>query len=197
MSDDWPDLIKQVRAKYGLAQVQLAEMVGVSQKTISRWERGESLPARPAQTQMIDLLRKPSGDLIGGLAKSIQHCPAPRALSRMPNLRLLALSPPALQKRPSIAGWLDRELARIACGILEEMLDDGPLQRAIALQDVACVVSTTDSVLRTAEHAKIGKFRTTISYFSHDGVVYSDAVSVPAPASAVRGYRAVMIDGLT
>ena len=36
MSDDWPDLIKQVRAKYGLAQLQLAEMVGVSQKTISR-----------------------------------------------------------------------------------------------------------------------------------------------------------------
>ncbi len=76
------------------------------------------------------------------------------------------------------------------------MLDDRELQRAIALQEVASVISTTDSVLKTTEHGQVGKYQTTITYFSHDGTLYSDAISVPAPASAVRGYRAIPVESM-
>ena len=85
-------------------------------------------------------------------------------------------------------------MTEIASGILEEMLDDRILQRSIASGEIACVVSTTRSVLRTAESDSIGTFRTTITYFQHDGVLYSDALSVPARANAKLGYRPVSMD---
>lgn len=196
MKNNWPELVKQLRIKFSLSQSMLSEMTGVSQKTISRWERGEVAPSGPVQNQLIEMVRRPTSSLMTSMLNAVKHCPAPRALSRMPNLRLLAVSPPAIEKRPSIVNWIDHDLSSLACGILEEMLDDRQLQRSIALQEVTCVVTTTDSVLKTSEHATIGKFQTTITYFSHDGSLYSDAVSVPAAAAAVRGYRPIAVDNL-
>ncbi|MEM7751055.1 MAG: helix-turn-helix domain-containing protein [Pseudomonadota bacterium] len=196
MKNNWPELVKQLRIKFSLSQSMLSEMTGVSQKTISRWERGEVAPSGPVQNQLVEMLRRPTSNLMTSMLNAVKHCPAPRALSRMPNLRLLAVSPPAIEKRPSIVNWIDHDLSSLACGILEEMLDDRQLQRSIALQEVTCVVTTTDSVLKTSEHATIGKFQTTITYFSHDGSLYSDAVSVPAAAAAVRGYRPIAVDNL-
>lgn len=196
MKNNWPELVKQVRIKFSLSQSTLSELTGVSQKTISRWERGEVVPSQAVQNQLIEVMRRPTSNLMSTMLNAVRHCPAPRALSRMPSLRLMAVSPSAIEKRPSIVNWIDHDLTTIACGILEEMLDDRQLQRAIALQEVTCVVTTTDSVLKTSEHASVGKYQTTISYFSHDGTLYSDAVSVPAPPAAVRGYRPIMVDDM-
>jgi hypothetical protein len=63
--------------------------------------------------------------------------------------------------------WLGRDLALIATGILEEMLDDKVLQRGIANREIASEVATTRSVLRTAEHESIGNYLTVITYFFH------------------------------
>ena len=76
------------------------------------------------------------------------------------------------------------------------MLEDKPLQRAVATRQIAYVVATSGSVLQTVEHARIGKFHTTITYFFHEGTLYSDAISVPARADVPLGYRAVPMDGL-
>jgi hypothetical protein len=132
--------------------------------------------------------------LLGNLAASVPHCTFPRALSRTSNLRLQALSHPAIEKRPSVTEWIGRDLALIACGILEEMLDDGALQRSIASREIACVLTTTRSVLRTREHAQIGTYRTEITYFFHEGVLYSDAASAPAAPGASLRYKAVPMD---
>jgi len=187
-------LIKRYRLRHGLTQVRMALLVGVSQRTISRWERGEDSPNLDWQRRLRDLGWRPPGNLLDSLAAAIPHCPFPRALSRTPNLRLQALSVPAIEKRPSVTEWIGRDLALIATGILEEMLDDKRLQRGIANREIASVVATTRSVLRTAEHEKIGNYRTVITYFFHEGTLYSDAVSVPAPADAVLGYEAVPMD---
>jgi hypothetical protein len=74
------------------------------------------------------------------------------------------------------------------------MLDDSALQRSIANREIACILTTTRSVLRTREHAEIGTYRTVITYFFHEGTLYSDAVSTLAPADAVLGYKAVPMD---
>jgi transcriptional regulator with XRE-family HTH domain len=194
LTDGWSTLIKRYRLRHGLTQVRMALLVGVSQRTISRWERGEDSPNLDWQRRLRDLGWQPPGNLLDSLAAAIPHCPFPRALSRTPNLRLQALSVPAIEKRPSVTEWIGRDLALIATGILEEMLDDKRLQRGIANREFASVVATTRSVLRTAEHEKIGNYRTVITYFFHEGTLYSDAVSVPAPADAVLGYKAVPMD---
>ena len=196
MSENWRDLVKLYRLRHGLTQERLAGVVGVSQRTISRWERGEDKPSLDQQKRLRDLGWAPTGPLLKSLAAAVRHCPAPRALCRTPNLQLQALSAPAIEKRPSVTQWIGRDLAPIACGVLQEMLDDTPLQRAIANREIAGIVTTTRSVLQTVEHPQIGAYRTTISYFFHEGTLYSDAVSVPAADDAVCGYRPIAMDDI-
>ena len=102
----------------------MATVIGVSQRTVSRWERGDDKPSLDLQRKLRDMGWEPPGTLLASLAQSVRHCPFPRALSRTHRLRLQALSGPAIRKRPSVVDWIGRDLAPIACGILEEMLDD-------------------------------------------------------------------------
>lgn len=196
MSDDWGKLLKRYRLRHGLTQGRLATVVGVSQRTVSRWERGDDRPSLDLQRRLRDLAWEPPATLLGSIALSVKHCPFPRALSRTQKLRLQALSVPAIAKRPSVVDWVGRDLAPIACGILEEMLDDQALQASIANREIACVLTTTRSVLRTKEHRRIGTYRTVITYFFHEGTLYSDAISMPAPTNSTLGYRAIAMDEL-
>jgi transcriptional regulator with XRE-family HTH domain len=194
MSGEWADLIKRYRLRHGLTQGRLAAVIGVSQRTVSRWERGEDRPSIALQKHLRDLGWAPPAPLLASLVQAVRHCPVPRALSRMPRLRLLALSGPALAKRPAMREWIGRDLAPNARGILAEMLDDRALQRSIAAGEIACVEAITRSVLDTGERARVGAYQTVVSYFFHDGTLYSDAISTPAPARARLGYAAVPMD---
>lgn len=194
MSESWAEVLRRYRVRHALTQARMADVLGVSQRTISRWERGEDNPSLDRQRQLRDLCREPSSSLLRCLVASVRHSPFPRALSRMPTLQLLAVSPGAVAKRPSITGWIGQDLAKIACGVLEEMLDDRALQRSIAAGDIACVLTTARSVLRTAEHARIRTYRTLITYYAHDGFIYSDAMAVPVPKTAKLGYQAIAMD---
>lgn len=192
--DDWRTFVRSYRVRHGLSQARLAELLGVAQRTVSRWERGEDSPSVAQQKRLRDLGWEPSSSLLRCLSASIAYCPAPRALTRGPALELQSLSAPALAKRPSMANWVGRDLAPLACGVLAEILDDGILQRAIANGEVHSLVTTTRSVLRTAEHDAIGLYRTTITYFFHEGTLYNDAIGYPAPEGAACGYRPVPMD---
>jgi transcriptional regulator with XRE-family HTH domain len=194
MSESWAEVLRRYRVRHALTQARMADVLGVSQRTISRWERGEDNPSLDRQRQLRDLCREPNSRLLRSLVASVTHSPFPRALSRMPTLQLLAVSPAAVAKRPSITNWIGRDLAKIACGVLEEMLDDTTLQRNIANGEIACVLTTTRSVLRTAEHASIRTYRTIVTYYAHEGTIYSDAMAVPAPRSAKLGYKAISMD---
>jgi transcriptional regulator with XRE-family HTH domain len=196
MPDNWREFVKRYRLQYGLTQVRMAALIGVSQRTVSRWELGQDRPGLELQRRLRDLAAGPTGALLSRLATSVRNCPVPRALSRTQSLRLQAVSPLAVAKRPSITEWIGRDLAGIACGVLQEMLDDRLLQRSIGNGEIACVSTTTRSVLRTKEHPRIGTYQTTISYFFHEGTLYSDAISMRAPRNAALGYRAVPMDDL-
>ncbi len=194
MDEDWKKLVRRYRIRHGLSQARMADLFGVAQRTISRWERGEDSPGIAQQKRLRDLGWEPSSSLMRSLSASIVHCPAPRALTRSEALTLQQLSGPALAKRPSMADWVGRDLAPIAYGVLEEILDDRILQRAIANGEIQSLVTTTRSVLKSAEHEQIGLYRTTITYFFHEGTLYNDAIGVPAPDGAVCGYRAIPMD---
>jgi transcriptional regulator with XRE-family HTH domain len=192
--DGWARLVRRYRLRHGLTQARLATVFGVSQRTISRWERGEDHPSLDQQKKLRDLGWEPPGSVLTSLKAAVWHCPFPRALSRTARLRLQALSGPAVRKRPSVTDWIGRDLAPIACGILEEMLDDRALQASIANREISCVLATTRSVLQTVEHARIGTYRTVITYFFHEGTLYSDAISERVPGSSALGYKAIAMD---
>ncbi|MCH9765617.1 MAG: helix-turn-helix domain-containing protein [Alphaproteobacteria bacterium] len=189
MPEHWNEIVKHYRLRHGLSQSEMAKLMNVSQRTISRWERGEDRPGIAYKKRLRDLALEPPEILLRTLTAAVARCPAPRALSRSQNLQLVAVSKPALEKRPSIAQWYGCNLAQIATGVLQEMLDDRELQNSISKREVAGVMTTSRSVLKTPESPHIGAYRTTISYFYHDGTLYSDAVAVPAPSGEVCGYK--------
>jgi hypothetical protein len=172
----------------------MAAIIGVPPRVIGRWERNLDEPDIHRQRQLRDLSSRGGKALSWTLRAAVTACPLPRALSRLPNLRLQALSRPAIEKRPSITEWLGRELAPIADGVLAQMLDNRPLQASIAKGEIFCVMTSARSVLRTAEEVRIGAYRTAISYFFDDGALYSDAISVPAPPDIESGYRIIAMD---
>lgn len=193
-NNDWSDLVKRYRLRHGLSQARLGGLFGVSQRTISRWERGDDLPSLEQQKRLRDLGWELPGSIIANMRAAVWHCPVARALSRTQRLNLQAVSAPALRKRPSVADLVGTDLAPFACGILEEMLDDRALQASIGRREISCVLTTTRSVLRTAEHPRIGTWHTVITYFYHEGTLYSDAVSERVPRGTQLGYRAVAMD---
>jgi transcriptional regulator with XRE-family HTH domain len=190
----WGGVVRAVRLRSGYSQQQLAEHLNVSQRTVSRWERGDDNPSIAQQKRLRDLGWEPPGSLLRSLISAVQMCPVPRALSRTPRLQLLAVSKPALEKRPILADKIGKELIGEASGVLRDMLDDRQLQRSIAHREVAGVVATTQSVFNLAGPPVTSAFQTTVTYFWHEGTLYSDAISMPVPQDAPTGYSAVMMD---
>ena len=190
----WGGVVRSVRLRGGISQQQLAQLLGVSQRTISRWERGDDNPSISQQKRLRDLGWEPPGSLLRSLVSAVTMCPVPRALTRTPRLQLLAVSKPALDKRPILANWIGEELIGMAGGVLKNMLDDRQLQRSIARQEIAGIVAVTESVLQMPGPPLASAFQTTITYFWHEGTLYSDAISQPAAAGAACGYCAIPMD---
>jgi transcriptional regulator with XRE-family HTH domain len=196
MEPKWSMLIRRYRLQHRLTQEQLGSLLGVSQKTVSRWERDEDKPRLGQQRRFRDLSAEPIDGISQVLRTAVEYCPAPRALSFYENLRLIAVSPPAIAKRPSVVNLIGCDLLPLACGVLAEMRDDATLQCDIAKGEVLGVSTITRSVLRTPEHGKIGTYRTAISYFWIDGILFSDAISEPAPRNSKLGYTVLRMDEL-
>lgn len=53
-----PDLRRAIREDAGAAQVDVAHELGVSQRTVSRWEAGECSPTKDVLPQYVDLLER-------------------------------------------------------------------------------------------------------------------------------------------
>jgi transcriptional regulator with XRE-family HTH domain len=190
----WDSIIRNCRLRNGMSQASIAAKLGVSQRTVSRWERGEDNPSLAQQRRLREIGWEPEGSLLHSLRAAILHCPAPRALTRGARLNLIALSRPAIEKRPLVVRLIGRDLAPMASGVLAQMLDDAPLQRAIERREISAVVATTHSVLRTGDAPRTEVFRTTINYFFHDGTRYNDALSLPTLANEKVGYIPVPMD---
>ena len=87
-SGDWAKLVRRYRLRHGLTQARLAGVFGVSQRTVSRWERGEDRPSLELQRKLRDLGWEPPGSVLTSLKAAVWHCPFARALSRTPRLTL-------------------------------------------------------------------------------------------------------------
>lgn len=57
-SDNFPELIKEVRKQLGLSQVGLAQELGVSFSTVNRWENGRTIPFKLARRQFDSFCKK-------------------------------------------------------------------------------------------------------------------------------------------
>ncbi len=172
----------------------MSSLLDVPVSRYAGWEKCEGAPGQAEHDYVFKLLSDLPSELMAGLRERVVNCNLSRALSKSTRLNLQCISGPALEKRPSISNWLGRNMAPIATGVLRTMLDEKDLQRAIAKREVAGIVSTTRSVLQTVEADSVPTYRTTITYFYHDGELYSDAIGLPVDADERLGFTPIMFD---
>lgn len=175
----------------------MATLLGVPPRRLAAWEKGEAEPDHAVVGRVLAITRNVPGELLRSLTDCVVASSLPRALSRTERLNLQAVSGPAVEKRPSIVEWIGKDLAPLATGVLRDMLEDRELQRAIARREVVSVVTTAPGVLRTGDEEVTKLFRTTINYFFHDGVLYSDAIAVHAAAGERIGFTPIAGDEIT
>ena len=65
--------IKELRMRSGLSQQKLAKLVGVSDKAISKWERGESVPDVLILCQLAELFEDDAAMLAGPIPRVLQE----------------------------------------------------------------------------------------------------------------------------
>lgn len=79
-SNYWRKLIKSLRVSQQFSQFQLAEVLGVDQATISRWERGLSEPQYHQRKALHGLARDAGLATLGDLTNIVNFSPFPMIL---------------------------------------------------------------------------------------------------------------------
>lgn len=69
--------ILQLRKALGLSQEQLAEQVGVSRQSISKWETGQSVPELEKLVALSRIFAVSTDELLGNFAPENEHCQSP------------------------------------------------------------------------------------------------------------------------
>jgi transcriptional regulator with XRE-family HTH domain len=62
--DNEPHIIIAVRQQHGWSQEDLAAQLGVGAMTVSRWERGESLPHRRRWAKLEEIVGRPIAEIL-------------------------------------------------------------------------------------------------------------------------------------
>ena len=57
-SENFTELVKDVRKQLGLSQEELAHALGVSFATVNRWENGKTMPSKLARRQFEQLCKE-------------------------------------------------------------------------------------------------------------------------------------------
>ncbi len=57
-SENFTELVKDVRRQLGLSQEELAHALGVSFATVNRWENGKTVPSKLARRQFDQLCKE-------------------------------------------------------------------------------------------------------------------------------------------
>jgi transcriptional regulator with XRE-family HTH domain len=79
-SNYWGMLIKSLRVSQQVSQFQLAEVLGVDQATVSRWERGLSEPHYEMRKALHGLAREAGLATLGDLTNIVNFSPFPMIL---------------------------------------------------------------------------------------------------------------------
>lgn len=77
----WPALVRRLRGRLGLSQAGLAERLGTTQASVSRWERGIDQPTMRLRGTMREMLRaSDTSRLEQQLRARLRYAPAPMSL---------------------------------------------------------------------------------------------------------------------
>jgi transcriptional regulator with XRE-family HTH domain len=142
---NWAKKIKELRYRESIKQDALAAQLGVSQASVSIWERGVSAPPHHVQETLRNLYgATPSERLLNAIRSSILHNPNPCALITLRDERPIIDTISDTGLFGKFDGNVDRLLGTLFGDQLEalfaQMLDSGLFSGAIATAKIVSVV---------------------------------------------------------
>lgn len=89
---NWINLIKQFRVNRGLNQAELAELCGVQQATVSRWESGKHIPDRATRNRLRTILRSLDSKSDQAIIRSVRYAHTNAGLTLVDPHRVIEIS---------------------------------------------------------------------------------------------------------
>jgi transcriptional regulator with XRE-family HTH domain len=159
---------KRMRLSKGLKQSHAAELLNVTQATISRWERGELVPSPTRAHDLLCRLRIPEGaDLDSGLKRLVRSAHRPCHLICDLTHRLLAASFARLSE------W-GRSESELSSTSLWSFATDEIRQAELRLRDVGWYDGATPAVLTYTGEQNVQGLRFKAGYLLWEQIRLSD-----------------------
>ena len=178
---NWTNLIKQFRLSRGLNQAVLAELCGVQQATISRWEAGKSVPDRAMRNRLRAILHAQNSKMDQAILRSVHyaHTCSGLALTDPPRVIEASLAGCQLQgirhadvvKIPLFDWFMHFSRAREIGPANHEVLKNGDI---LAIQ-----VTTELPIFRTGEKIPVTWTSTPLWFSDGTFVLRGDASILP------------------
>lgn len=127
-----------------MKQAGLASLLGVSQPTIARWERGLDMPSQERMVQIIDLVAGALRDEQALERLLIERQSSIRALIDMDGMKFRVLSKGYRQLWPQFSAMTDIALADHLINETRSILDDDDLMRRIKRGSVGLISGVSD-----------------------------------------------------
>jgi transcriptional regulator with XRE-family HTH domain len=89
---NWINLIKQFRLNRNLSQMELAELCGVQQATVSRWESGKHIPDRATRDRLRTILRSLDSKSDQAIIRSVRYAHTNAGLTLLGPQRVIEIS---------------------------------------------------------------------------------------------------------
>lgn len=131
--------LKTYRLKMGLTQDDIAWKLGFSVQTVSRWERGISVPDLRAVGAMVDFLRRADEQTARLLFSSVRNSSESCNIWEGLDARYLAGSRREFAETPQMAGLIGVKLRPYLVGAYDNFMSDPALVAALKAGELASV----------------------------------------------------------
>lgn len=133
------DQLKAYRLKMGLTQDDIAWKLGFSLQTVSRWERGISVPDLRAVGAMVDFLRRADEQTARLLFSSVRNSSESCNIWEGLDARYVTGSRREYADTPQMAGLIGVKLRPYLVGAYDQFMSDPALVAALKAGDLAAV----------------------------------------------------------
>lgn len=178
--------LRSWRRMNNMKQAGLASLLGVSQPTITRWERGLDMPSRERMSQIIDLVAGTMRDEHALECLLIERQSSIRALIDMDGIKFRALSMGYRRFWPQFSAMTDLALADHLINETRSILDDDDLLRRIRKGAVGLISGVSDRHF-SLQVDDAFRHRWHICFRRYGTLVYADMVFEPGGEDAIPG----------
>jgi transcriptional regulator with XRE-family HTH domain len=174
----WGQKLRQWRRLNNMKQAGLASLLGVSQPTVARWERGLDHPSGERMLQIRDLMAGTVRDECALERLLIQRQSSIRALIDLDGMRLTSASVGYRQLWPQFATMIGVPLADKAINEMRSILDDNDLIRSIQKGSVGMISGISERHMDVEADISL-RHRWDICFRRYGVRMYADIVFEP------------------